>query len=263
MRLKLQSGLSLGYRTRGAGRLVVLLHPVGTRAAFWDPAVERLAGECRTLAVDFRGHGESDTPAQPFTLDDLASDIIELLEVQGARDAVLVGCSLGGMVAQGVALRAPQTLAGIVLADTNHEQSDAGRTAMTQRAAASLKGMPNVVETTIERWFPAAFRAKEPQVVARVRDWLLEDDPVVFSWCWQAIRGLAYGGALSQIALPALVLRGAEDAASAREPMQAMAKLLPRGRFVEIPGAGHAAPYEQPEAFVALLREFLKSLPAN
>jgi 3-oxoadipate enol-lactonase len=257
MHFRLSNGLSLAYHVRGAGRIVIFLHPIGTRAAFWDAVVERIADQYRCISVDLRGHGDSDVPSQGFSLDDLADDALELLRMERASGAVVVGCSLGGMVAQGIALKAPELLAGIVLADTGYMQTPEGRKAVQQRADDSLKGMPAMLDSTLTRWFPAPFLALNPPEVQACRAWLLADDPVVFSWGWEAIRGLDYGERIRDIEIPALVLRGSVDASSQRESMQAMAKLLPRARYVEIEGAGHVAPLEQPEAFTGLLREFL------
>lgn len=134
MHFRLSNGLSMAYHVRGAGRIVMFLHPIGTRAAFWDGVVERIAGRYRCITVDLRGHGDSDVPRQSFSLDDLADDVIELLRFERARDAVVVGCSLGGMVTQGVALKAPDLLGGIVLADTGYKQTPEGRKAVQQRA---------------------------------------------------------------------------------------------------------------------------------
>ncbi len=257
MHFRLSNGLSMAYRVRGAGRVVMFLHPIGTRGAFWDGVVERLAERCRCVTIDFRGHGDSDVPSRRFSLDDLADDAIELLRMERAADAVIVGCSLGGMVAQGIALKVPELLAGIVLADTSYVQTPESRKAVEQRAVDSLKGMPAMLNSTLMRWFPAPFLALNPPEVQACRKWLLDDDPVVFSWGWEAIRDLDYGERIARIDIPALVLRGSVDASSQRPVMQAMAKLLPHGRYVEIEGAGHVAPLEQPEAFTSLLQEFL------
>ena len=77
MHFRLSNGLSLAYHVRGAGRIVLFLHPIGTRAAFWDGVVDRIADGYRCITIDLRGHGESDVPAQPFSLTDLAGDAIE------------------------------------------------------------------------------------------------------------------------------------------------------------------------------------------
>jgi len=263
MHFHLSNGLSLAYHVRGAGRIVLFLHPIGTRAAFWDAVVDRIAGHYRCITVDLRGHGDSDVPAQRFSLDDLAGDAIELLRMERAGGAVIVGCSLGGMVAQGVALVAPELLSGLVFADTAYRQTPEGRKIAQQRAEDALKGMPGMLDSTLARWFPPPFLALNPPEVQACRAWLLEDDPVVFSWGWEAIRDLDYGERIKSIAVPSLVVRGSVDAASQRDGMQAMAKLLPRARYAEIEGAGHVAPLEQPEAFATVLREFLEhDIPA-
>jgi 3-oxoadipate enol-lactonase len=257
MHFRLSNGLALNYHVRGAGRLAMFLHPIGTRGAFWDPVVDRLQDRCRCVTVDLRGHGDSDVPHDRFTLDDLADDVIELLRVERANDAILVGCSLGGMVAQAIALKAPELLSGLVLADTGHRQTEESRKAVLQRAQDALKGMPAMLQSTLTRWFPAPFLALGGPEVQSCRNWLLEDDPVVFSWGWQAIGELDFGDRIAAIKVPTLVLRGSVDASSSRETMQAMAKLLPRSRYAEIDGAGHVAPLEQPDDFAALFGEFL------
>lgn len=258
MHLRLSNGLALAYHVCGAGRPVMFLHPIGTRGAFWDPVVDRIEDRCRCVTVDLRGHGDSDVPRERFTLDDLADDVIELLRLESKNDAVLIGCSLGGMVAQAVALKAPELLSGLVLADTGHRQTEEVRKAVLQRAEDSLQGMPAMLHSTLARWFPAPFLKLNGAEVESCRKWLLEDDPVVFSWGWQAISDLDFGDRIAHIGIPTLVVRGSVDASSSRETMQAMAKLLPRSRYAEIEGAGHVAPLERPHAFADLLLDFLE-----
>ena len=258
MHFRLSNGLSMAYHLHGAGRTVMFLHPIGTRAAFWDGVIERLNPHYRCIAIDLRGHGDSDVPRERFSLDDLADDVIELLRFERADGAVLVGCSLGGMVAQGTALKAPELLAGLVLADTNYRQTPEGREVAQQRADQSLKGMPAMLDSTLTRWFPAPFLALNPPEVRACRSWLMDDDPVVFSWGWEAIRDLDYGDRLEDIKLPALLVRGSIDASTPRATMEEMARLLPRSRYVEIEKGGHVVPLEKPDPFTALLRHFLE-----
>lgn len=256
MRFRLANGLGLGYRSSGAGRVLVLLHPIGMRAEFWDPLVALLRGEYRCVSVDLRGYGESDTPPARFSLDDLAGDVIELLRCQEIRGAVVIGCSMGGMVAQGAVLRAPELFSGMVLSGTIHTQTHESRKIPLQRAQDSLAGMPAVVEETLQRWFPTEFRANHAAVVQRVRSWLLDLDPVVFSWGWEAIAEVNYGERLRQIAIPALLVRGTEDPSG--RSMPEMAQMMARGRFVEAPGAGHMLPMEQPQVLADMLRDFIR-----
>src|SRR5690606_32531786 len=146
--------LTSGYFSRGSGDLIVFLHPIGTDKSLWEPVVDILQDRYRLLAIDFRGHGDSDTPSAPFTLADLAGDVAELLSILGGgKAAVVVGCSMGGMVAQELALSDNGLIRGIVLANTAHTLPEQGRTMMRQRAETARAGMANLVEITIDRWF--------------------------------------------------------------------------------------------------------------
>ena len=147
MRVKLNNGLSMHYGTRGAGRPVLLLHPVGLKGAFWREVVAELEGECRLIYPDFQGHGESDAPFTPFSLADLADDMAGFLRAL-AGPALVVGCSMGGMVAQGIAVRSPDVVSGVVIANAAHLRNGQGRAVMEQRALAAEQGMPGTLDTT-------------------------------------------------------------------------------------------------------------------
>jgi 3-oxoadipate enol-lactonase len=255
MRFRLSNGLGLGYRTSGAGRVIVLLHPIGMRAEFWDDLGAYLSDQYRCIAIDLRGCGESDTPHAKFSLDDLADDVIELLRAQSIRDSVLVGCSMGGMVAQGMVLKAPDLFSGMVLNGTSSEQTAESRKVPLQRAEAALKGMTPLIEETLTRWFPRDFLIDNGPAVRRVRAWLQEFDPVIFSWGWEAIAGLAYGSRLRQVSVPTCLIRGAKDPGG--QTMPEMAQIMPRGRFMELPEGGHFAPMQLPGPFSEMLRAFI------
>jgi 3-oxoadipate enol-lactonase len=259
MRFKLSNGLSIAYRTRGVGRTIVLLHPVGVRGAFWDDVVRELESDYRLIVPDARGHGDSDASSKPFDLDDLASDIAELLRAVGHPPAVVVGCSMGGMVAQAIACNAPDLVRGFVVANTAHRRDDQGRATMEQRALQAEKGMAIVLPTTLSRWFDAPTMVAKPELVARARDWLLEADPVIHAWSWRAIRGLNYSERLKSVPMPALAIAGLRDQSTPVSAMQAMAKDIPGCAYREI-DSGHLAPLEEPVQFAALLREFVAGL---
>ena len=193
MHFRLSNGLSLAYHVRGAGRILLFLHPIGTRAAFWDAVVDRIAGHYRCITVDLRGHGESDVPATRFSLDDLADDVIELLR-WSARAAPSSSAARSAAWSR-KASRWPRPSCSLassspIPAIANRPRK---RKAVQQRAEDALKGMPAMIDSTLARWFPAPFLALNPPEVQACRAWLLEDDPVVFSWGWEAIRDLDYG----------------------------------------------------------------------
>jgi 3-oxoadipate enol-lactonase len=267
MFFRLSSGLSLSYRSRGAGRPVVLLHPVGLRGAFWNEVVGELETEMRLIVPDARGHGDSDVPSMVFSIEDMADDVIELLRAVGSAHggvgAVVVGCSMGGMVAQAVALRAPELLAGFVVANTGFTRNDAGRATMEARAVTAFAGMPRVLDTTLSRWFSDEVRLHRPDLVLRARDWLLDADPVVHGWSWRAIRDLAHADTLPKVGLPALMIAGSDDQSTAPATVRAMAAAVPGAIYRELADTGHLAPLERPGEFAALLRDFIAGLPPH
>ncbi|MGY4238358.1 3-oxoadipate enol-lactonase [Bradyrhizobium sp. USDA 4449] len=257
MQIRLSNGLAIGYQTSGTGRVMVLLHPIGTGASFWAPMMRELEREYRCIAIDLRGHGGSDTPLRRFTLDDLADDVIEMLRAQQLDDVILVGCSFGGMVAQGALLRAPELFAGAVLTGTTHVQTDESRDTLLKRAAETRLGMEPLLESTMNRWFAPGFFAQNPNSVAEVRSWLLGIDPIAFAWSWEAIAGVYYGDLLKHIKTPSLLLRGSHDPSG--RTMPAMAALMQQARFVEVEGLGHMAPYEGSKKIAGLIRDFVET----
>jgi 3-oxoadipate enol-lactonase len=260
MRFRLSSGRAAGYRTRGAGRVIALLHPVGLRAEFWDGVVDHLQSSFRMISVDLRGHGESDVPDRPFSLDDAATDVIELLRAVGSPPCVVGGCSMGGMVAQGMALQAPDLVRGLILSNTAHAFPAAAAETMGKRAQAAEEGMPAVLQTTLDRWFSRAFQTEHADVVQRISEWLLQGDPVVHGWSWQAIGSLAYGERLRQITAPTLILTGSDDQSIPAAMADAMMKLLPHARHHDFAGAGHLAPIETPAEYARVVREFCAAI---
>lgn len=255
MRIRLGSGLSIHYKSSGAGRTVLLLHPVGVRAEFWDGVARLLASEFRIIAADTRGHGESDAPVRSFTLDDCVDDFVELLEAVGRPPALVVGCSMGGMIAQGVTARRPDLVAGLVNANTVHKRSPQSLPVFDKRAADALQGMDGVLHTTLSRWFDARACLDNPEAVVFARRCLKEADPVVHGWSWLAIRDLNFADGLRKSGVPALALAGLRDQATALEGMKAMAAEIPGCEYREI-DAGHMSPLEAPGEFAAIVRDF-------
>ncbi|MCQ4633538.1 alpha/beta fold hydrolase [Shinella lacus] len=252
-----RSGLRLHYQTRGVGPVIVLLHPVGLRAAFWDPVIDALSDRFRLISPDLRGHGQSDVPATDFSLEDMARDVIDLIETVGTPPAIICGCSLGGMLAQAVTIAAPQIVRGMVVISAGHSRDDAGRKAVLARANAAMAGMPAIVETTLERWFS---EDANPATVATVRAWLLEDDPVLHSRCWRAMAGLDHAGSLGTIRVPALAIAATDDKSVSPSVMQDLAARIPGADYKEIGGAGHLSPLERPKDIAAILGTFAEAV---
>lgn len=262
MRFRLKSGLALGYKTRGAGPIVALVPPIACPKEFWDPLIAVMESRCRLIAIEVRGHGDSDVPSSPFTLDDCAGDLIELLRaLSGGNRAIVAGCSMGAMVAMACAVQAPDLISGL-LASNTHQRDDAGRAVIAARAKACLDGMSPTVQPTLDRWFSPAYQRSRPDHVALARSWLTDADPTVHSWSWRAIHGLDYAARLRPLAIPKLVVAGECDQSSSVGEVRHFAEEI-GARFRTIASAGHLTPLESPQAYAACLFEIIEGLAAT
>jgi 3-oxoadipate enol-lactonase len=258
--LNVQVGsVTMNYATCGTGPVVTLLHPVGLNGLAWQGQFQPLADHFRVLAPDLRGHGGSTGGDQPFSLDDLVGDVIALWDSLGIASSHLVGLSMGGMVAQGLVLTAPDRIRSLVLVDTVGTLNEQGRAAMQSRAAlAREQGMASVVESTLERWFTAEALAAETPAIAATRAILLADDPVAHAHSWAAIAGLAYLERLGQVTCPTLVVVGEKDVSTPVPAAEALVRAIPGARLAVVPGAAHIFPVETPGALTSLLIAFLQ-----
>jgi 3-oxoadipate enol-lactonase len=250
----------LTHEAIGAGAPIVFLHPIAMRREFWRPVANLLKDRFQSILVDLRGHGANPRPQEPFSLDELAGDVIRLVRINGWSPAVFVGCSLGGMVAQGVAVQAPELVSGLVIANSTHRMSPQGVDVMSNRAHQALNDFAAAVESDLLRWFSPAFGKSHPETVDQARQWALANAPHVVANGWRAIAGLNYEARLAGVKQPVLALTGSLDPASPPAQTQAIAQTFPNGRYLELAGAGHFAPLEQPAAFAEAVRSLADRL---
>jgi 3-oxoadipate enol-lactonase len=229
------------------------------RLEFWDAVADRLAPHMQVVALDLRGHGENAPAAEPFSIEDLAADVVALCRALDLPPAAFVGCSMGGMMAQGVALLAPDRVSSLVLANTTHAMSPAGAEVMRQRAERSFRGLEHTVEDDLARWFSEPFRSAHPETVEQARRWVLANDPRTVGHGWQAISQLDWGERLKDVGQPVLVTTGALDPASPPAGARATAAAFPHGSYAEIAGCGHFAPIERPDEFARIVEEFTRA----
>lgn len=251
------NGVSLHYEVSGVGPTVLLLHPIGLDSTWWRSLTDALSSEFRVVALDFRGHGRSETAPPPYSLQLFAQDAHELLNLIGGAPAHVVGLSLGGMVAQVLALDHPEDVLSLVPADTICTLLPEGRAAMVGRGdAAERGGMRSVVEATLERWFTPAFLESEP--VSRCRERLLADSVTAWAATWRAISEIDTGPRLHELRVPALVMAGELDVSSRPEHARAIADRIPGAELHIVPGAPHMAQVEFPDLFNPPVLRFLR-----
>ncbi len=253
------NGVRLHYRIVGEGPPVLLLHPIGLDLSCWDRLVRDLRPEFQTVAIDLRGHGLSDMPPPPYSLGDFAGDLHSLLHTLHLAPAHLVGLSLGGMVAQELALAHPGDVRSLVLAGTACTFSSEGRGVMVGRAeAAERGGMESVVQSTLERWFTPAFLGSG--VVELCRRRLLADRVEAFAATWRAISELDTEPRLEEIRVPTLAITGDADIATPVSAAETIVRRIPGARLHVLPGAPHMAPLERPDLFNPPVLGFLRGV---
>jgi len=245
------------YRIEGRANAPALLlcHAAGSNLTLWDEQIPALREHFRVVRYDSRGHGASDAPLGPYTIDRLAADALTVLDAAGIARASFCGISFGGMVGQTLATQAPTRLERLVIANS---APTGGLPEMwnARIATVTANGMGAIVDSTLERWLMPEFRASNPAAVARVRA-MLEATPVAgYVGCCAAIRDLDTRAALGRIALPTLVIVGDHDPSTPAALGESIAALIPGARLERI-AASHLSNLERPVEFTSLVLDFL------
>jgi 3-oxoadipate enol-lactonase len=246
----------LNYELAGHGPSVVLLHPVGLDLTFLRPVADILREGFTVLTVDQRGHGNSLGRAPAHSLLDYADDLHALLTRFALTPAAAVGFSFGGMVAQELALKYPDDVSALVICASRASLPQAARNIARGRGDdARKRGMGDVLEATLDRWFTPAFRASGKADAAKAR--LLSDDAEGWAQAWDAMAAIDTLSRLDAVRMPTLCVAGELDKSSPPEVVKEMAKAIRGARYAELKGAPHMLFLEQPEAVARLVGEFL------
>jgi 3-oxoadipate enol-lactonase len=260
------NGIDLAYTIEAGaapGRpWMVFSHSLAADHTMWWPQADVFAASYNVLRFDTRGHGASSAPEGPYTLDMLADDLLQLLAAVGIERCHYVGLSMGGMIGQAAVLRDPRPFETLVLADTSSRIPSELHPVWEARiaAASTPAGVGAVAAATLERWFTAPFRAREPQTVARI-DRLIRNTKIAgYVGCSRAIMQLNLTHRLGQIACPVLVLVGEQDPGTPPAMAEEIARAIPGARLETIPQAAHFANVEQAARFNSLIQQFYSSL---
>lgn len=252
------NGIEIHCEIEGHGPWVVLCHALACDLHMWDDQVPSLRERFRVLRYDNRGHGVSDVPPAPYTFDQLARDVDGLFGVLGIERAHVVGISLGGMVAQEVALAYPQRVASLVLCDTTSRYPEGTDKLWEERiATVRAAGTGPLVEATLERWFTPPFRAARPDVMSRVEAMIRNTPAEGYIGCGAAVPTIDTTARLSAVRCPTLVVVGESDPGTPLAMAQTIQRRIPGAQLRVIKSASHLCNIEQAEAFNAVLLEFL------
>lgn len=255
------NGVLLHYRLAGpvGAPVLVLANSLGTDARIWDGIIKALSASYRILSYDKRGHGLSDAPSGDYGLDDHIGDLSGLVEHLDITRFALAGVSVGGLIAQGFALRHPEKLTALVLCDTAPKVGDAamwnGRMDIVRR-----QGLAVLADAVMERWFSNAFRTGQAEALSGWRNLFLRTDPRGYIGTCATLRDTDLTSAIGAILVPTLVVAGDEDLSTPVELVRACAEAIPAARFEIIAGAGHIPSIERPVALTALMVNFFREV---
>jgi 3-oxoadipate enol-lactonase len=252
------NGIVQHYMSEGSedGPVLVFANSLGSDLRIWDGVVGYLAGDFRIIRYDKRGHGLSDVTAPPYSLDDLVLDLAGLLDALEIKEATVCGLSVGGVIAQGLAIRRPDRVRGLVLCDTGMR---IGSFASWEERIATVKesGLSKLVGPSMERWFSAAFREHRNVEMQGYGNMLLRTPADGYLGACYALRDADLTQVAPKITKPTLVLCGDQDIATPPDLGHELARAISNARFVLIEQAAHLICIEQPEAMARRMMEFL------
>ncbi len=261
-------GLTVHYDLTGPDGAPVLLfaNSIGTSLHVWDALVPVLSARYRLLRYDMRGHGLTEaTPVSGesgYSLDLLAGDAVALLDALGIERAHVCGLSIGGMMAQRLAVLAPQRVDGLILCDTAGLIGPPAVWA-DRIAAIRARGLPSIAEGVMGRWFTERFRAERPDQIRGYVAMLGRTTEDGYVGCAMAIRDADLRAGNAAITAPTLVIVGEQDAATPPTLARELADSIPGARFAVLPDAAHIPCVERPAELAALIDDFLRGLPQH
>lgn len=233
----------------------VFSNSLGTDFRLWDRVADRLTGRFRVVRYDSRGHGLSGCPKGPYSVIDLANDAAALMDALKLKDALFVGLSIGGLVAQQLAVARPDLVRAAVLSNTG---SKIGTRELWDQRISAIRdgGIEAIADSIIERWLSESFRDNNKVETEAWKAMLVRTPAAGYVSSCEALKDADLAAHASGISLPVLAIAGSEDGATPPELVKETASRIKGARFELIEGVGHLPCVEAPEAFAKLITEF-------
>ena len=240
---------------------IVLSHALGQDHSMWDAVANELATHCRVICPDTRGHGRSEIPEGPLSLAELAADAARVIDEVAHEPVIWVGLSMGGMIGQELALRHPDKVKALVLANTASAYTAAGREAIGERiATVDAQGLAAIGTATMNRFFSAGFRERQAAAVARHQRLLESTDPEGYTACAAAVCEIDTTARLGQIRQPTLVIAADQDEGTPAPMLASLAQGIAGAQMLTLRDCAHLSAVEQPQAFAEAVAEFVAGL---
>jgi pimeloyl-ACP methyl ester carboxylesterase len=252
------AGVTLNYRVDGQGpQSLVCIHGVGSSLEAWAEVVERLKGDFTILTFDLRGHGKSSRIKHRYEIDDLVNETLALADEVGFATFDLAGFSLGGLIAQRLALTHPARIRRLALLSTVAGRNEEERQRVRARLEALQSGEPGShYDASLSRWLTEDFQANNPQLVTRLRQRNAQNDTECYAAAYRILAESDFGDALHRINCPTLIVTGEEDAGSNPRMASFMHEQIADSQLCILPGLRHSILIEAPARVASLLLAF-------
>jgi 3-oxoadipate enol-lactonase len=252
-----RDGYRVHYQIDGPAHAPALMlsNSLGTSLETWRPQVSGWSANRLVVRYDTRGHGQSQTPAPPYTIERMANDALSLLDHLRIGRVDFCGLSMGGLIGMWIAAHHPGRFRSLVLANTS--AAIGSPEIWNGRIETVLKdGMSSIAAQAPSRWFTAAFCRDHPEVVFEAHTMLQKTDPRGYAHCCAAIRDADLQPDLKQISVRTLILSGDHDPVIPRHDSDALAAAIAGSEHVRL-AASHLSNLEQPARFSAAVMEFI------
>lgn len=251
-------GADIAYKDVGLGDPLLLIHGGLISHTEWQPQIEALKDELRLIMPDVRGHGASSRTAEPYSAKLWAADMVKVLDGLSIEQAVVCGHSMGGTIAQQIAVDYPARVRGLILAETNF---GVGNDGMMRFAANAATAMFRLVGVGLgAKLASAALRGSEKMAAFASQEIAAhKENPQNFFNIIDAMNAFDGEAQLGRIQAPTLVIVGARNRMSHKQAQQ-MAQTIPNARLVEIADAGHGVNWDNAPSFNEVIRSFVRAL---
>ena len=255
------NGIHINYRIDGpdGAPWVTMSNSLATTHRMWDAQMDAFTKQYRVLRYDKRGHGETEVAPGPYSFELLADDVLALLDALQITRTHFVGLSMGGMTGMTIAMRKPSVLRTLVLCDTT-SKDPLGDPALWQQRIDTVRAggsMDALVESTIARFLTPDTVKTRPEVADAVRTMVRSTPIEGYIACCQAIAKLNLTDRLGGIAIPTMVVVGADDPATTVEMAQTIHQRVAGSELVILNNAAHLSNLEQADAFNEAVLGFL------
>jgi len=247
----------VAHAVDAAGPAIVFINSLGTDKRIWDHVLPKLSNDFTLVTYDKRGHGLSDLGEPPYSIDLLASDLCALIDHLELTEVVLVGLSVGGLIAQALYAQRPELVKGMVLSNTGHKigTRDSWQARMS---AVEAGGIESILEPVMERWFTPAYRAPENVAYQGYCNMLRRQPALGYIGTCAAIRDADFTQLAGRIAVPVLCIAGARDGSTPPDLVKSTADLIAGARYEVIEDVAHIPCVEAPAVHAALIRGFVE-----